>query len=96
MHRAGDGLFLGTLTVTIDASGLVRFAPDAQLLSAVGGDGTLSRWRIADFTVVLTVGSGYQHTTTTFNFSPNGALQSAASVGRITIQRRSTAGLSAS
>src|SRR5262245_7410848 len=57
VHRAADGLFLGTLTVTIDANGLVRFAPDAQLLGAVGGDGTLSRWRIADFTVVLTVGS---------------------------------------
>lgn len=89
VHRAADGLFLGNLTVTVDANGLVRFAPDAQLLSAVGGDGTLSRWRIADFTVVLTVGTGYQRTTTTFNFSPNGAYQSAASRGSIKIQRRS-------
>ena len=52
IHRAADGFFLGMLTVTIEANGLVRFAPDAQLVSAVGGDGTLSRWRIADFTVV--------------------------------------------
>jgi WD40 repeat protein len=88
VHRAADGLFLGMLTTTIDAKGLVRFAPDAQLLGAVGGDGTLSRWRVADFTVVFTVGSGYQRITTGFNFSPNGAYQSAASRGSITIQRR--------
>jgi WD40 repeat protein len=88
VHRAADGLFLGTLTVSVDAVGLVRFAPDAQLRSSVGGDGTLSRWRIADFTVVLTVGSGYDRVTTTFNFSPDGAFQSAASQGSITIQSR--------
>src|SRR5256885_2103436 len=62
VHRAVDGVFLGTLTVTVDGQGLVRFAPDAQLSSSVGGDGTLSRWRAADFTVVFTVGSGYQNT----------------------------------
>ena len=89
VYRAVDGVFLGSLSVTIDSNGLVRFAPDAQLQSAVGGDGTLSRWRIADFTVVLTVGSGYDRTTTTFNFSPNGTYQSAASRGSITIRRRS-------
>lgn len=88
VHRAADGLFLGMLTVTVDANGLARFAPDAQLVAAVGGDGTISRWRVADFTVVLTVGSGYQRTTTTLNFSPNGAYQSAASRGSIRIQRR--------
>ena len=88
IHRAADGVFLGMLTVTIDAKGLVRFAPDAQLQSAVGGDGTMSRWRIADFTVILTVGSGYDRTTTTFNFSRNGFYQSAASRGSIKIQRR--------
>src|SRR5262245_56985778 len=78
VHRAVDGLFLGMLTTTVDTSGLVRFAPDAQLIAAVGGDGTLSRWRSEDFTVVFTVGSGYQLTNTTFNFSPNGVLQSDA------------------
>jgi WD40 repeat protein len=88
VHRTSDGFFLGTLTVTVDSNGLVRFAPDAQLVSAVGGDGTLSRWRFAEFTVVLTVGSGYDRTTTTFNFSPNGTYQSAASRGSIKIQRR--------
>jgi WD40 repeat protein len=86
--RAVDGVFLGMLTVTVDSNGLVRFAPDAQLISSVGGDGTLSNWRIAEFTVVLTVGSGYDRTSTTFNFSPNGIYQSAASVGSIKIQRR--------
>jgi WD40 repeat protein len=89
VYRAANGVFLGSLTVTIDSNGLVRFAPDAQLQSAVGGDGTLSRWRFSDFTVVFTVGSGYDRTTTTFNFSPNSVYQSAASRGSITIQRRS-------
>jgi WD40 repeat protein len=77
------------LTVALDAKGLIRFAPDAQLLSSVGGDGTLSRWRFSEFRVVRTVGSGYTRTTTVFNFSANGAYQSAASKGSITIQRRS-------
>jgi len=89
VHRAADGVFLGMLTVTIDPNGLVRFAPDAQLLAAVGGDGTLSRWRLANFTVVRSVGSGYDRVTTTFNFSPDGAYQAAASRSSITIQRRS-------
>jgi WD40 repeat protein len=65
----------------------VRFAPDAQLLAAVGGDGTLSRWRLAEFTVVEVVGTGYDRTATVFNFSPNGVYQAAASVGTITIRR---------
>src|SRR5881397_2317915 len=75
VHRAVDGVFLGTLTVTVDGDGLVHFAPDAQVTGAVGGDGTLSRWRVADLTVVFTVSSGYQRTNTTFNFSPDRKLQ---------------------
>src|SRR6185503_9770181 len=51
VHRAVDGVFLGMLTVTIDADGLVRVSPDAQLIAAAGGDGTLSRCRIENFTV---------------------------------------------
>jgi WD40 repeat protein len=39
--------------------------------------------------VVRVVGSGYDKVTTTFNFSPNGAYQAAASQGSITIQSRS-------
>ena len=88
VHRAADGVFLGVLTVTVDGDGLVRFAPDGQLLAAVGGDGTLSRWRIESLTVSVTVGSGYDRTNTTFNFSPDGLLQSAASQGTITIRQR--------
>jgi WD40 repeat protein len=87
VHRAADGIFLGMLTASVQANRVVRFAPDAQLTSAVGGDGTLSRWRLAEFTVVETVGTGYQRTTTVFNFSANGAYQSAASGGSITIRR---------
>jgi WD40 repeat protein len=88
VHRAADGIFLGTLTVTVDSRGLVGFAPDGQLLAAGGEDGTLGRWRIEDFTVVFTVGSGYDRTNTTFNFSPDGMVQSAASQGAITIRQR--------
>ena len=88
--RASDGVFLGTLNATIEANGIVRFAPDAQLLASVGGDGTLSRWRIANFSLVRTVGSGYDRVSTTFSFSPNGAYQAAANEGSITVQSRST------
>src|SRR6185295_4067545 len=48
VHRAADGVFLGMLTVTVGGDGLVHFAPDSQLLAVVGGDGTLSRWRVED------------------------------------------------
>src|ERR1051325_11639059 len=89
VHRAADGVFLGMLTVTVGEDGLVRFAPDTNLVAAVGGDGTLSRWRFENFTVSVTVGSGYDHTNTTFNFSPDGVLQSAANRGAITIRQRS-------
>jgi WD40 repeat protein len=89
VHRVADGVFLGTLAVTIDARELVQFAPDAQLSAALGGDTTMARWLVSDFTVVRTIGSGYDRVTTTFNFSPNGAYQSSASQGRISVQRRS-------
>ncbi len=88
IHRETDGVFLGMLNVNVDANGLVHFAADAQLLAAVGGDGSLSRWQLADFTVSVTVGSGYDRTNTTFNFSPSGLLQSSASQGRIEIRQR--------
>jgi WD40 repeat protein len=87
VYRAADGFFLGTITVTIDSNGLVRFAPDAQLQSAVPGN-VISRWRIEEFRVVFSVGSGYQVTTTSIAFSPNGTYQSVASTGKITIQSR--------
>jgi len=89
VHQAVDGLFLGTLTVSLATNGIVRFAPDTQLLTAVGGDGTLSSWPVAEFTVSITVGSGYDRTNTTFNFSTDGTLQSAATQGAITIRLRS-------
>ncbi len=91
VHRSADGVFLGTLEVTVGGDGLVHFAPDTNLLAAVGGDGALSRWRFENFTVSFTVGSGYDKTNTTFNFSPDGQLQSAASQGTITIRRRNDA-----
>ena len=90
VYRAADGLFLGTILVTIGENGLVQFAADAQLQNAVPGDGTMQRWRFEEFTVVSTTGSGYAVTTTTFNFSPNAAFQAVASGGTINIQDRKT------
>lgn len=87
VYRASDGFFLGTILVTVDGKNLVRFASDPQLQTS-DPSGGIMRFRIEEFTVVFSVGSGYHVTTTTFNFSPNGAYQSAASLGQITIQSR--------
>jgi len=87
VYRAADGVFLGTILVTIDANGLVQFAPDAQLQGS-GKNVTIDRFRIEQFTVVFSTGSGYDITTTTFNFSPNGLYQSVASEGTIKILSR--------
>ena len=88
VYRAADGFFLGTILVTFDNNGLVQFAPDSLLQSAVPKDGTMSRWRFEEFTVIFSVGSGYHVTTTTFNFSPDGRYQSAVRSGSIMIQAR--------
>lgn len=89
VQRTSDGAFVGSIVGTVGQNGLVSFAPDATLQASTGGDGTLSRWRFSDLTVFRTTGSGYDKVLTTFNFSPNGALQTAASKGAITVQRRS-------
>jgi WD40 repeat protein len=86
VYRASDGFFLGTIVVTTDSNGVIQFTPDAQLQTAVPN--AMSRFRIEEFTVVISVGSGYDITTTTFNFSPNGAYQSAVGSGQILIQSR--------
>ena len=88
VHRGRDGAFLGRISVAIEPNGLVQFAPDAALLAATG-DAALARWRLDRFTVVRSVGSGYDRIATTFRISPDGALQVAASQGTITVQRRS-------
>lgn len=87
VYRASDGFFLGTITVTVDDKNLARFSADLQL-QAADPSVNIARFRLEEFTVVLSVGSGYRVTNTTLNFSPNGAYQSAASVGQITIQSR--------
>ena len=86
VYRATDGFFLGTIVVTMDSNGIIQFTPDAQLQAVVPN--AMSRFRIEEFTVVISVGSGYQITTTTFNFSPKGAYQSAVGSGQISIQSR--------
>ncbi len=88
IHRASDGLFLGSLVITIQPNGVVTFTPDAQLTASTG-DTTAARWRIASFAVVQLVGSGYNKISTNWVFSPDGLLQASASQGTITLQRRS-------
>jgi WD40 repeat protein len=91
IHRSADGAFLGDFGVTLGGNGLIQFAASERLIDAVGGTNNLPTWRLSDFAIVHTVGSGYTRVTTVFNFSPNGAYQSAASRGTIRIQRRSDA-----
>lgn len=88
IHRASDGLFLGSLIITIQPNGVVTFAPDAQLTASTG-DTTAARWRIANFSIVRLVGIGYDRISTNWVFSPDGLLQASASQGTITLQRRS-------
>lgn len=89
VQTMAEGLSLGKVLATVEPNGLVTFAPDAQLLAATGGDGTISSWDFSDLTLFQVTGSGYQTVTTTFDFSPDGLLQTAASKGIITV--RSTA-----
>ena len=88
VYRASDGVFLGTLLVTIDGNGLVQFAADAQLQASIPKAGAMSRWPLGQFTVVVSTGSGYQVITTTNNLSPSGAYQSVATQGTIKILSR--------
>jgi WD40 repeat protein len=88
VYRVLDGAFLGTLVATIDSTGILRFAADAQLATTPAND--LSLWRINELTVFSVTGSGYDKVTTARNISPNGQYQTAAtSKGAITIQRTS-------
>ena len=93
VYRVNDGLFLGTILVTIDSHLVVHFVPDAQLQSSVPKDATMMRWRLDQFTVVSTTGSGSQMMTTTYNFSPNGRYQSVARFGLVQILARKTGAL---
>ncbi len=87
IYRVSDGLFLGTLVVTIDSKGILRFAPDPQLAASPAGTAT---WRTTEVTVFSTTGSGYDKITTARNLSPDGLYQTAAtSKGSITVQRTS-------
>jgi WD40 repeat protein len=90
VHRATDGVFLGALVATIGSNDIVNFAADASLLAAVGGDGTLSSWQFADFTVVRAVGSGYRRVITNFNFSADGLYESVSTQGQIVIRYRNS------
>ena len=88
VYDVSSRAFLGQLVATVDSTGILRFAPDAQLAPSPAG--SLSRWRIAEVTVFSVTGSGYDKITTARNLSPNGQLQTAAtSKGTITIQRTS-------
>ena len=88
VHRAADGVFLGTLVITIQPNDIVTFAPDAQLVASTG-DAGIARWRISDFRIVRVVGSGYSKIATTFAISPDATLQASATQGTISVRRRS-------
>jgi WD40 repeat protein len=89
VYRVTSGAFLGTLVATIDATGILRFAPDAQLATSPAGK-NLALWRTTEVTVFSVTGSGYDKVSTARNLSPNGQFQTAAtSKGTITIQRTS-------
>jgi len=88
VYRAADGVFLGTIVVTFDSNSIVQFTPDAQLVASIPGGKIMARFRLEEFSVVFTIGSGYRTTTTTFNFSPKGGYQSIISKGDITIKLR--------
>jgi len=90
VYRGSDGLFEGEIAVSIDSADIVHFTPTARF---PGNNGAVSAWRPEELTVVRSVGSGYDRVVTVFNFSPNGALQSAASKGSIRIERRSDGSL---
>ena len=66
---------------------IVQFTPDAQLVASIGSK-VMPRFRLEEFSVIFTIGSGYRTTTTTFNFSPKGVYQSIISKGDITIKLR--------
>jgi hypothetical protein len=93
VYRVTDGLFLGTLLVTIDSNGLVQFAPDAQLQGSIPKAGEMSRWPLEQFTVVSSTGSGYHVITTTNNLSRDGFYQSVATQGNIKILYRKNGSL---
>jgi WD40 repeat protein len=91
VDTVANGTFLGTLVATIDSTGILRFAPDAQLASSPAAQ---AGWRTTEVTVFSVTGSGYDKVTTARNISPNGQLQTAAtSKGAITIQRTSDGSL---
>ncbi len=93
IYRASDGVFLGTILVTIDSNGLVQFAADAQLQASIPKAGAMSRWPLGQFDVVFSTGSGYHVITTTNHISPNGLYQSVATQGTIKILSRKNGAL---
>lgn len=89
VYRLSNGAFLGNLIATQDANGTWRYAADAALVSAVGGNGGVNLWRFSDFYVATIIGSGYNKVSTAFRRSPDGTLQTATSQHRIRVQRTS-------
>src|SRR4051812_2069561 len=49
VYRAADGVFLGLITGTVDANGIVQFTNNAQRQTEPRGAGALLGWRIGDF-----------------------------------------------
>ena len=87
VQRMIDGVFVGNIVATVDASGLITLAPDSMLVATTGG--SLAGWDFSELTFFQQTGSGYQKVTTAFNLSPDGLLQAASTKGLTTVRRTS-------
>ena len=89
VYNRFSGTLFGNLIATQATNGIWSYAADAALVSSVGGDGGVKRWRFSDFYIATITGSGYNKVSTVFRRSPDGTLQTATSQHRIRVQRTS-------
>jgi WD40 repeat protein len=90
VYQVSSGTFLGLIVATVDSNSIVHYGVDAQLGTAPGGAGQLSRWKVSDLPVFVTTGSGYDKVTTRFQLSPDGTLETALSKSIVTVRRVSS------
>jgi len=86
IYRVSTSAFLGQLTASVDANGIVHFAADASL-AAAGAAGQLSSWNLSALPVSVTTGTGYDRVVTRFQLSPSRSLETAQSKGSVTVRR---------
>jgi WD40 repeat protein len=87
IYQVSSRAFLGLLQGSVDAKSIVHFTPDTQLAAAPGGGGQLSQWKLSDFPVFVSSGSGYNVVVTRFQLSPDGTQETAVANGTVTVRR---------